>query len=67
MSTQPHQTRRRGRPPRPGRAQVHTSLPAPLYEILVSDAAANGIPMSDRLTEILAAWYSGREAMQKAS
>jgi hypothetical protein len=67
MSTQTHQTGRRGRPPKPGRARLHAFVPAALVELLESDAAANGMPMSDRLAEILAAWYSGQEAMPKAS
>jgi len=67
MNTQPRQTGRRGRPPKPGRARLHAFVPAPLVKILEADAAANGMPMSDRLAEILAAWYSGQEAIQRAS
>jgi hypothetical protein len=50
---------------------MNASVPAPLAELLTSDAAANGISRSDRLAEILAAWYSRQqleqEAMLKAS
>ena len=45
-------------------------VPAPLAELLASDAKANGMSRSDRLAEILAAWYSGppaQEAMPTAS
>jgi hypothetical protein len=50
--------------------RVNASVPAPLAELLADDAAANGISRSDRLAEILAAWYSrqfAQEAMLKAS
>lgn len=63
----PQPAGRRGRPPKPGRHRVQAFVPAPLVKLLESDAAANGMPMSDRLAEILAAYYSGREAMPKAS
>jgi hypothetical protein len=80
MSDQQQQTpRRTGRPPKPGRTQVHCWVPEPLAELLKQDAAANALPASDRLAEILAAFYSGdvilaaitsgqeREAMPQAS
>jgi hypothetical protein len=49
---------RRGRPPKPGRVRVNALVPAPLVALLADDAKANGIAKSDRLAEILAAWYS---------
>jgi hypothetical protein len=67
MSTQTHQPGRRGRPPKPGRVRVNLYVPAALAELLESDAVATGVGKSDRLAEILAAWYSGQEAMPKAS
>lgn len=54
----PSQPGRRGRPPKPGRVRVNAFVPAKLVALLTDDAAANGIPKSDRLAEILAAWYS---------
>jgi hypothetical protein len=67
MSSQP-QPPRRGRPPKPGRrVRLNTVVPAPLYSLLESDATENGMKMSERLAEILAAFYSGQEAMPKAS
>ncbi len=65
MSTE-HQRGRRGRPPRPGRARLHALVPRPLIELLDSDAKADGMPMCDKLAEILAAHYSG-QVMQRAS
>jgi len=50
---------RRGRPPKPGRVRVNAFVPAALAKFLADDAAANGMSGSDRLAEILAAWYSG--------
>ena len=70
METLKSQPGKRGRPPKPGRVRVNASVPAPLAELLADDAAANGISRSDRLAEILAAWYSrqfAQEAMLKAS
>jgi hypothetical protein len=70
MSDQTQQaTRRRGRPPKTGRAEVHAWVPEPLAELLKRDAAANSVPYGDRLAEILAAFYSGqgRGVMREAS
>ena len=47
-----------GRPPKPGRAELHVSVPAPLREFLVQEAATNGISYGDQLAEILAARYA---------
>ena len=68
MSPPTPQKARRGRPPKPGeRVRLHAFVDATLARFLERDAAANGIPKSERLEEILAAWYSGEGAMTKAS
>jgi hypothetical protein len=58
---------------------VHCWVPEPLADLLKQDAAANELSATDRLAEILAAFYSGdvvlaaltygqeREAMPQAS
>lgn len=67
--TQQEAPRKLGRPPKPGRTQIHYLVPGPLADLLKRDAAANSVSASDRLAEILAAHYyrHGREAMQEAS
>jgi hypothetical protein len=56
-----------GRPPKPGRKQVHVWVPDALVDLLKRDAAAQQVPLGDRLAEILASHYSRQEAMPKAS
>lgn len=61
---EPSRPGRRGRPPKPGRARVNAYLPEALVALLAADAAENGLPVSGRLAEILAAWYSGLSAQE---
>jgi hypothetical protein len=65
MGYQPQHTghRKAGRPPKPGRSQVHAWVPDVLVELLKRDAAKQQVTLGDRLTEILAAHYSRQEAM----
>lgn len=68
MSPPTPQKARRGRPPKPGeRVRLHAFVHADLARFLENDAAANGIPKSERLEEILAAYYSAEGAMPRAS
>jgi hypothetical protein len=68
MDDQPQQAgRKAGRPPKPGRSEVHVLVPAALVELLKQDASSQHISMGDRLAEILASHYSRQEAMPRAS
>lgn len=62
-----------GRPRKVGaRVRLSTNVSAPMVELLKTDAAAQGLSAGDRLSEILAAYYSSQaatwqEAMPQAS
>lgn len=52
-----------GRPKKAGtRVRLNTHVSAPMVELLKTDAAAQGLSAGDRLSEILAAYYSSQDA-----